>query len=560
MTEEKTKTSGESDYRSMRTIRQSMKVIFSCLTAIPFFVFAFIFMNIGGSFSTALTGGLITLALVLILEGFIIFRKMAEHIERISSDMAGIETGSVDKIKKEGETRELAVIADTFNRTLDKLEDTAKQLSTKVAQVSTLNEIGEAVSKTINIDEIAGLVLEKSIDESGSRAGYLAVKQGSSPVYKAAAVMGVELDTILDINLELGNTVANRAIEKRSPVQIQDTELADTTKGLNVPDIGRRRVLYLPILVKGAAIGLLAIGKDIDQSPYDEEDIMFLQTMLRHAGAGIENARLYEDIQRTNRKLAEALVSQQKAQAHLLTSARMTAFGELSVNVAHELNNPLTGILGYTELLLSSPMDENEKSRCLEDIKGQAARASNIIRGLLDFADEKSGIADADLNSMIEKVIMLAKGRMDAEGIRLDMDLAEALPSVNVNRNEMEQVFLNLINNAVNALSGEYQAVSCDKSVNGRCLKIRTERKSEKILASFQDNGSGISPDDLPRIFEPFFSTKRDVSQVGLGLWISHRIVRANGGAIKVKSKPGEGSAFFVILPITKHDVSVANT
>lgn len=549
----------ESDYKSMRTIRQSMKVIFSCLTAIPFFVFGFIFMNIGGSFSTALTGGLITLALVLILEGFIIFRKMAEHIERISSDMAGIETGSIDKIKKEGETRELAVIADTFNRTLDKLEDTANQLSAKVAQVSTLNEIGEAVSKTISIDEIAGLVLGKSIDETGSRAGYLAVKQGNSQVFKAAAVMGMERDAMPDINLEMENTVAGRAIAKRTPIQIQDIELADTTKGLNVPDIGRRRVLYLPILVKGAAIGLLAIGKDIDQSPFDEEDIMFLQTMLRHAGAGIENARLYEDIQRTNRKLAEALMSQQKAQAHLLTSARMTAFGELSVNVAHELNNPLTGILGYTELLLSSPMDENEKSRCLEDIKGQAARASNIIRGLLDFADEKSGIADADLNSMIEKVIMLAKGRMDAEGIRLDMDLAEALPSVNVNRNEMEQVFLNLINNAVNALSGEYQAVSFHKSVNGRCLKIRTERKSEKILASFQDNGSGIPPDVLPRIFEPFYSTKRDVSQVGLGLWISHRIVRANGGTIKVKSRPGEGSAFFVILPMTKHDVSAAN-
>jgi signal transduction histidine kinase len=554
MTEDKIKTPGESDYRSMRTFRQSMKVIFSCLTAIPFFVFAFIFMNIGGSFSTALTGSLITLSLVLILEGFIIFRKMAEHIESLSSDMIGIEKGSLDKIKKEGETKELAVIADTFNRTLDKLEDTARQLSAKVAQVLTLNELGEAVSKTINIDEIADLVLEKAINESGSRAGYLAVKQGDSRVFKAAAVMGVERDAISDINLDAGNSVASRAIEKRSPIQIQDIELADATKGLNIPDIGRRRILYLPILVKGAPIGLLAIGKDIDQSSYAEEDIMFLQTLMRHAGAGIENARLYEDLQRSNKKLAEALVSQQNAQTHLLTSARMTAFGELSVNVAHELNNPLTGILGYTELLISSSMDEYERVRCLEDIKRQAARASNIIRGLLDFADAKSGIDDADLNCMIEKVVMLAKGRMDAVNIRLDMNLAKALPPVKVNSNEMEQVFLNLINNAVNAMSGVYHHSTPNKTVNGRCLKIRTERRSDKVLVSFQDNGSGIPSEELPRIFEPFYSTKRDVSQVGLGLWISHRIVRANGGAIKVKSTQGEGSAFYVILPMTAHD------
>jgi signal transduction histidine kinase len=551
MTDNKKINPGESDYRSMRTVRQSMKVIFSCLTAIPFFVFAFIFTNIGGSFNTALTGALITLALVLVLEGFIVFRKMAEHIERLSSDMVNVETGSFEKIKKEGgDTRELAVIADTFNRTLDKLEDTATQLSAKVAQVSTLNEIGEAVSKTINIDKIAALILEKSINGSSSRAGYMAIRQGESPAFQISAVTGIGRNIEGNINPDAEKSLAGRAIEKKSPIRIEDIELDASMKALNIPDLGRPRLLYLPIMVKETAIGLLALGRDINQKPYEEEEILFLQTLLRHAGAGMENARLYKDLQTSNQKLEESLITQKKTQAHLLTSARMTAFGELSVNVAHELNNPLTGIMGYADLMLSSSMDEDEKISHLEEIKNQAGRAGNIIRSLLDFADSSSG-SWTDLNSLIQKTLLLVKGRLHDLKTSLDLHLEEGLPLIEVDRNEMKQVFLNLINNAVNAMSGIYKSYLEEDAtiIKQRCLKIVTEKKGDKICISFQDNGSGIYPEDLPRIFEPFFSTKKEVSQVGLGLWVSHRIIRANGGTIKVRSKLGEGSAFFVILP-----------
>jgi len=533
-----------------------MKVVFSCLTAIPFFVFAFIYFRIG-TFNTALSASLIALALILVLEGFIVFRKMAEHIERISSEMISAEEGSIEKIQKEGNTKELAIIADTFNRTLDKLEDTARQLSIKVAQVSTLNEIGEAVSQTINIGKIAELILERSLNDSGSRAGYMAIRQGKPPVFQIAAVMGVDWAIKKNINPDPEKSLAGRAIEKKSPLRIEDIELDSSMKGLNVPDIGCPRVLYLPIIVKGTPIGLLVLGKDMNQSPYKEEEILYLQTLLRHAASGIENARLYEDIQQSNRRLETALISQKKAQAHLLTSARMTAFGELSVSVAHELNNPLTGIMGYADLMISSSTDDNEKFKYLEEIRDQSIRASNIIKSLLDFADGRSAGALTDINSLIQKIILLVKGRMQVSDIRLDLRLEEGLPLVEANRNEMEQIFLNLINNALNAMSGVYKShlEEDNEIVKQRCLKIITEKRADNICISFQDNGSGIYPEDLPRIFEPFYSTKKEVSQVGLGLWVSHRIITANGGVIRVKSKVGEGSAFFVILPMARKKI-----
>jgi len=531
-----------------------MKVIFSCLTAIPFIVFAFIYFNMG-NLNSALPASLIALALILILEGFIVFRKMAEHIEQLSSSMEESEGGALIKIQKEGNTKELAIIADTFNRTLDKLEDTARQLSIKVAQASTLNEIGEAVSKTINIEKIAELILERSINDSGSRAGYMAIQKGKSPMLEVAAVSGVELDMKENINMDTEISIAGRVFEKKSPVRIEDIELDGSMKDLNVPDIQCPRLLYLPIMIKGKPIALLVLGRDIGQAPYKDEEILFLQTLLRHAGSGIENAKLYEDIQRSNRRLEAALISQKKAQAHLLYSARMTAFGELSVNVAHELSNPLMVTLGCADLLLSYSLDDNEKIKHLEEIRDQAVRAGNIIKSLLDFADNRSESGDlTDLNTLINKTILLVRGRMQALDISLDLHLEDGLPFIEVNRNEMEHVFLSLINNALNAMSGTYKShrEEDNRGVKQPCLKISTEHRRDNIFIAFQDNGSGIYPEDLPRIFEPFFSTKKEISQVGLGLWVSHRIVRASGGVIRVKSKLGEGSVFFVILPVSE--------
>jgi len=531
-----------------------MKVVFSCLTAIPFFVFAFIYFRIG-TFHTALSASLIALALVLVLEGFIVFRKMAEHIERLSSDMMSAERGTVGKIREKEDTRELAIIADTFNRTLDKLEDTAMQLSKKVAQVSTLNDIGEAVSKTIDIGEIAKLVLERSLSDSSSGAGYMAIRQGKSPVFQVAAVMGLAWDIKQNITLDTEKSLAGRAIDKKTIVRIEDIELDGSMKDLNVPDIGCPRVLYLPIMVKAIPIGLLVLGRDMNQATYEEEEILYLQTLLRHAGSGIENARLYEDIQRSNRRLEEALLSQKMAQAHLLASARMTAFGELSVNVAHELNNPLTGILGYADLILTSPMDEDEKKEHLEMVRDQALRARGIIKSLLDFVGENNEIRiGTDLNGVINKSLMLVKGRMRDSGIQLDLRLKEGLPIIKADQGQIEQAFMNLINNALNAMSGVYKSSAGNEqdAPGGKqyCLRIKTEKRENECHISFEDNGSGIREEDLQRIFEPFYSTREEVSQVGLGLWVSHRIITANGGTIRVKSKAGEGSVFSVIMPV----------
>lgn len=546
---------GIAGLRFYRPIRHRLMIVFSCMTAIPFFIFGFIYTRLG-AFDTALSWGLVALALILVLQGFIIFRKMAEHIERLSSSMAQVDMGGMERVRDTGEARELALIAKTFNRTLAKLEETAKELGVKAVKASTLNEVREIVSKTIQMEEVANLILERAMRAVNARAGYLAVKENVPPVLQIVAASDSAGNLPLTIAIDQNISLAGFAFAQKTPVVIEDIDQNEQFKSLNKPDIGLSRLLLLSVSGKETPIGVLVLGKDKKEAGFDEEDVQFLQTLLHQVAYSFENARLYQNLRQSKRELELALETQKKTQDQLLASARMAAFGDLSVNIAHELNNPLTVILGYADLLLNSSGTDEQTRMRLEMIHKQSLRASIITRSLLDFVGFENGAAvRTDINGLVEKALLLVKGRMSDCGIRLNLDLAKRLPAVMVEPASMAQVFFSLINNALNAMTGEYGLTLCSEGKSLRAdkkestLGIRTGKKNGKICVLFQDNGPGIPQEDLSRIFESFYSTQKKDSQVGLGLWVSRRIVNAYGGEIRVASRPDNGSTFVVILP-----------
>jgi signal transduction histidine kinase len=549
---------------SRRTIRYNLKVVFSCLTALPFFVFAFIYFRIG-TFNTALSGVLVVLALILVLEGFIIFRRMAEHVEQLSATMTQAEEGTVKRVRDEGETKELSLIADTFNRTLSKLEETARDLGVKVIQASTLNETREIVSKTIQMEEVARLLLEKAVRAVNAQAGYLAVKREGSRKLIVAASVGTPMEMPREIDLD--RTLAGLAVRRRSPIMIKDIEQEEQWKALNRPDIGVPRLLYLSVAGKEASMGTLALGRERDNPHFEEDDVQFLQTLLQQVAYNLENARLYQNLMQSKKELEIALDAQKRAQDRLLASARMAAFGELSVSIANELNNPLTSILGYANLLFGSAIEDGETRGYLEMIQNQAVRAGQITRSLLDIvsAEQPGSRVGTDLNGLIRKSLALTEGRMSDRGIDFTLMLADKLPLVTVDPAQMEQVFFSLVSNALNAVSGVYGGPhASDGERTGSAgktplLRIETGKGKEKVYMSFRDNGPGIDPKDLSRIFEPFYSTQDRVSQAGLGLWLSQTIVKAHGGVIRVKSEPGKGSVFVVVLPQSGEGEKIAS-
>jgi signal transduction histidine kinase/uncharacterized protein YneR len=485
--------------------------------------------------------------------------------------------GKAEKVQDGGTTREFAIIADTFNRTLFKLEDTAQELGVRAVQAATLNEIREIVSKSINMEEIAKVILSRVMRAVNAKAGYLAVKKGGSPALHMAASLGISEELPDEISIDANETLAGLVIEDKSPVLIEDIDEDPYKKKLNSPDIGLPRLLYLSIVAKGTSIGVLALGRDKEQSPFEEEYVQFLQILLQQIAYSVENAMLYENLRRSNRKMEAAMESQQKAQDQMLASARMAVFGELSLNIAHELNNPLTGILGYTDLLLGSTVDNNQTEEMLQRIRTQTIRASNITRSLLDFVSIEPGSKiRTDLNELIKKTFLLGRGRLRDSGIQLEIKLADKpLPTMlepaqvlqvffNLLSNALNamtaaqvlQVFFNLLSNALNAMTGAFE-VSLGSEENGLdrkgkefLLKVESGSKKDMVYVSFKDTGPGIPSDRLSKIFEPFYSTQDKISEVGLGLWVSYRIIRAHGGTIQVKSIPDKGSTFIVILPL----------
>jgi signal transduction histidine kinase len=254
-------------------------------------------------------------------------------------------------------------------------------------------------------------------------------------------------------------------------------------------------------------------------------------------GAREKLERWNEELQREVEARTEEL---RRAQAQLVESQKLAAVGQLGAGVAHEINNPLTGILGAAQLLLDAA-PPGEDRELLARIEALARRCRDVTQNLLRFSQQRAEpeFEDLDLNRVVRDGLTLVEGQLQAAGLSVTLDLPEPPPRVRGDAGHLGQVLLALLSNARTA---------CAPRGRGT-IAISTRRIGDEVLLAVRDDGKGIAPEHLPRIFEPFFTTKDQWSNVGLGLSVSYRIVAEHGGRILVESTPGEGSTFTVALP-----------
>jgi len=232
-----------------------------------------------------------------------------------------------------------------------------------------------------------------------------------------------------------------------------------------------------------------------------------------------------------------------RSQRQLLQSAKLAAIGELATNIAYEVNNPLTGVLGYTGLLLKSDDIPAEKKEHLRTIERETVRAREILKNLLDFSRRKPPhLVRTDIAGIIEDTISLVKGQAKVAHIEIRTECPAGLPLVAVDTDEMKQVLVNLINNA-------FFAMPSGGTLTVRCGAEAEETGRQLVVVSVSDTGHGIPEEQLDKIFDPFFTTRPDGGGTGLGLSISFMVVQNHGGRIEVESTVGQGSTFRVILP-----------
>ena len=237
-------------------------------------------------------------------------------------------------------------------------------------------------------------------------------------------------------------------------------------------------------------------------------------------------------------------ITRRKASEELqLVEERLSAAGQLALNIAHEINNPLGGIVTYTHLLLED-LAENAEKEQLVDVAQKVLKLANrckiIVGSLLDFArTERDGRVKVQMNAVIKETLALLEGHRIMNGMELKLALAPDLPMILAHRTKMEQVMMNLIINAAEAMEGR------------GTLGIDTTHDSQRglVVVRVSDTGPGFNDEVRKRLFEPFFSTKHRGRGTGLGLAITHGIVKQHRGNILVDSQPGRGATFLVFLP-----------
>ncbi len=239
-----------------------------------------------------------------------------------------------------------------------------------------------------------------------------------------------------------------------------------------------------------------------------------------------------------------------RLEEQLIQAEKLAAMGQMLAGVAHELNNPLTAILGVTELLREKQGVEEATRRQLDLTHRQARRAARIVQNLLEFSRPASPQKKPlDLNSLIERTLQLHEHSLHRNSIEVDFHPQPGLPGVIGDANQLIQVFLNLITNAEQAIR-EVRAA-------GR-IQIRLQLNASRLVVTVQDDGVGIKPESLSRIFDPFYTTKRPGGGTGLGLSICMSIVREHGGTMEAEALPAGGSAFTIYLPAATGEASAA--
>ncbi len=326
---------------------------------------------------------------------------------------------------------------------------------------------------------------------------------------------------------DLGQEFLSRSVSDWQPGAEMCVPLQEGEKVLGVLDVqSQRKEAFVPndLLVLESLAGVLA-------------------TVLTRVEEYQKLEAAVNQLQAARQELQERVASQRLAETRLIQAAKMAAVGEMAAGIAHELNNPLTTISGFAELILEELPPDSAQRADLELILREARRARDVVRRLLDFARQSESVrVPANVNELIEETLDLMKHLLHTSGIEVVRDFASPLPEIPLDRNQIKQVLLNLFHNALHAMP------------TGGRLSIRTQRRRRDgrswVTIAVRDTGMGIAPEVIGRVFEPFFTTRAHEGGTGLGLSVSYGIVVNHGGDIEVESEVGKGSCFTVWLPV----------
>ncbi|RKY57366.1 MAG: hypothetical protein DRP95_07070 [Candidatus Latescibacterota bacterium] len=405
----------------------------------------------------------------------------------------------------------------TLEQDLSQKERDRSALKESLDELVSLHQLSESIRSAMKPEQ----VVEALVDVAGRvvevhRAGVFLTDErgGMEALYPGGdtdgdlgeAARGMLEDGILDWVMREGR-----------PSVVPDMESTDEEMNF----------VIVPLVVRGRAIGVFLIHTNKHREEFTPHEMMLLSLLANQAAIAIEHGRAYRELYETHQKL-------RKSQAQLIYSSRMAAVGELAAAVAHEINNPLQAMLGYVQLLLIQDSIQGEAREYLETVLKEGERIAEVVRELLGLFRKEEVPKEVNINELISRLAILMRHSLLVDGIALELHLADDLPPVWGRTDQLQQVFMNIIDNARKAMP------------DGGVLEVKSFRKGGGVYVQFTDTGVGIPEKIRERIFEPFFSTW---GGTGLGLSVAREILQEHKGSIEVYNRPGEGTTVLVRLP-----------
>ena len=398
-------------------------------------------------------------------------------------------------------------------------------------ELNALNAMAVIATQSFDLDEILNLTLRQVISLFGAETGSVYLAAEPAGTYRRRAGWGPRSEARVRMaEVVFPEGLGDLVMRSRAEVVTQD--FLPHLPSVVVEFVCADRLPYWIWVVlwsKDKPIGIMGIASKEDRH-YSSNDENLLVAISRQLATTIEKVQLYEETCRAYEDL-------RRTQEQLLQSEKMSAVGQLISGVAHELNNPLTAILGYAQLLEGADLDHRSADYVRKLFK-QAQRTHRVVQNLLSFARQrKPQKQEVDLRKVLEEALTLREYDLKVNNVSLERDLPEDLPSVVGDPHQLEQVFLNIVNNALDAI--------VEASGSG-VLKVRVFQKDAYVCVEFDDSGPGIK--DPSRIFDPFYTTKSIGKGTGLGLSICYGIVKEHGGEIVARNREEGGATIEVRL------------
>lgn len=455
-----------------------------------------------------------------------ITKQMTEPINELLGATRRIKAGEFGYTTPYKTPGEFGELIDSFNDMSLSLDESNKKVMRHLHSLSNLYSITLMFHSTTEPSEIGRELVYGVAELVGAEQCGLMVIRDDELVHQLP-VVGLDDESAALLRIPIARVMEIYAPSNRRAFYLNDDMYKSPTAELD-KRLGVHNLMYVWVRQKGKLIGAIRVANKRG-GPFTEEDVRPMAILANNLSVALENAQLYEDLRRQMRELKDA-------QEQLVQAAKLVAIGELASNVAHELNNPLTSVLGYAELL----REEHDISIIMRDlsvIEKETLRAREIVRQLLEFSRKRPMVVKAvDVNRLLDEVLSLVflKARGSKVGIH---KLYRADIPIMADGNQLKQVFVNLINNAVFAMKGKGE------------LSIETNAEGQFVHVLISDTGEGIPKELMVRIFEPFFSTKKEKG-TGIGLSVSYKIIESHHGKIDVKSDEGKGTTFTVTLPL----------